>query len=135
MSLDVEFIAANASVQDAAQLMGELDVGGLPVGGVDAVVGVITDRDILFRVVAKGLDPVQTRVRDIASRPVLFCRTTDRLPAVLDQMAANHVRRLPVRVGDDGAVVGWVTLSDVSRRLLVGSAALQSALREMTEPG
>ena len=50
---------ADASAQDAAELMGEIDVGALPVGSAERLLGVVTDRDILYRVVAKGLDPVQ----------------------------------------------------------------------------
>ncbi|WP_428395594.1 CBS domain-containing protein [Lichenicoccus sp.] len=132
MSRDVEFIEADATVQAAAELMGEIDVGALPVGGPERVVGVVTDRDILYRVVARGLDPATTRVRDVLSRPVVACRDEDTVLAVMDMMAANHIRRMPVR-GDDEHVVGWITLADLSRRLLVENAALQDALREMTE--
>ena len=56
----------------------------------------MTDRDILFRVVARGLDPAATKVRAVASRPVVVCREDDTLQSAMDLMAANHVRRLPV---------------------------------------
>lgn len=134
MSRDVEFIVPEATAQQAAELMGEIDVGAIPVGSADRLLGIVTDRDILYRVVAKGLDPVQTRVRDILSRPVIACRPGDTLNAAMDLMAANHVRRLPVQDPESGAVVGWITLADVSRALLVGHDGLQQALREMTEP-
>ncbi len=135
MSRDVEFIPAEGSAQEAAELMGEIDVGALPVGSADRLQGIVTDRDMLYRVVAKGLDPVSTRVRDVASRPVITCRSTDTLQSAMDVMAANHVRRLPVQDGESGHVIGWITLADISRTLLVGHAALQQALRELTEPG
>ena len=134
MSRDVEFIAPEASAREAAELMGEIDVGALPVGTAERLLGIVTDRDILYRVVAAGLDPVQTRVGDILSRPVVTCRPGDTLNAAMDLMASNHVRRLPVRDSASGFVVGWVTLADISRRLLVGHAGLQEALRELTEP-
>ena len=54
MAKALEFISPDATVQDAATLMGELDVGALPVGSADDLVGILTDRDILFRVVAEG---------------------------------------------------------------------------------
>ncbi|MDB5867236.1 MAG: hypothetical protein JWO70_5042, partial [Betaproteobacteria bacterium] len=54
MAKHVEFIDADATVQDAASLMGELDVSALPIGTADELKGVITDRDILYRVVAEG---------------------------------------------------------------------------------
>ncbi len=134
MSRDVEFIAPEASAQEAAELMGEIDVGAVPVGTAERLVGIVTDRDLLYRVVAKGIDPVQTRVRDVLSRPVITCRASDTLNAAMDLMAANHVRRLPVQDAASGAVVGWITLADISRTLLVDNTSVQQALRELTEP-
>jgi CBS domain-containing protein len=134
MTRHVEFIDADSLVKDAAVMMGELDVGGLPVGGPERIEGVVTDRDILYRVVARGLDCAIVRVRDVLSRPIVACREDDTLRAAMDMMAANHIRRMPVRNGD-GIVSGWITLSDLSRRMLVDSAALQAALRDLTEPG
>ncbi len=132
MSTAVEYIGGNAPVREAAELMGELDVGALPVGSAGDLDGIVTDRDVLFRVVAAGLDPTSTLVRDIASRPVIACRETDGLQTAMDLMAANHVRRLPVR-DDRGSISGWITLADISRKLLVDSHGLQDALRLMTE--
>lgn len=132
MSRHVEFIEADAPVQEAAALMGELDVGALPVGAPERLEGVLTDRDILYRVVARGLDCGQVRVRDVLTTPVLSCRAEDGLRGAMDLMASHHVRRLPVRDAA-GRVVGWVTLADISRRLLLDSNALQAALRDATE--
>lgn len=132
MSTDVEFIAPEARVQDAAVMMGELDVGALPVGGPDDLHGIVTDRDILYRIVARGLDPAAMRVGEVMSRPVLTCAEDDTVQAAMDMMAAHHVRRLPVR-GVSGRISGWVTLADLSRRLLLDSEALQDALRGVTE--
>ena len=129
MSRDVEFIAATDTVQAAAELMGEIEVGALPVGSATRLEGIVTDRDILYRVVARGLDPATTAVRDVLSRPVITCREDDTLQAVMDLMAANHIRRLPVQNGA-GGVAGWITLADISRRL-----SLQGALQTLTELG
>ena len=134
MTTDVEFIGADASVREAAELMGEIEVGALPVGSPDALEGVLTDRDLLYRVVARGLDCAAVRVRDVLSRPAITCRDDDTLQAAMDSMAASHVRRLPVQDAR-GRVVGWITLSDLSRRLLLDSGTLQSAMRELTEVG
>ena len=134
MSRDVEFIDPGASVQAAAELMGEIDVGALPAGTAARVDGVVTDRDILYRVVARGLDPAKTTVRDILSRPVVGCAEGDTVQHAMDLMAAHHVRRMPVRDAD-GSVIGWITLADLARRLLVGNAAVQGALTELTEAG
>ena len=134
MSRHVEFIEADAPVQEAAVLMGELDVGALPVGAPERLEGVLTDRDILYRVVARGLDCSEVRVRDVLTTPVLSCRAEDDVRDAMDLMAAHHIRRLPVRDAA-GRVVGWVTLADLSRRLLLDSGSLQAALREVTEGG
>ena len=133
MSREVEFIGQEASAQDAAELMGEIDVGALPVGTADRLHGIVTDRDLLYRVVAKGLDPTSTRLRDVASRPVITCRPSDTLHSAMDAMAANHLRRMPVQDPETSMIVGWVTLADISRALLIGSGELQQALRAMTE--
>jgi CBS domain-containing protein len=132
MSADVEFVAPEATAQEAAETMGELDVGALPVGGPENLVGVVTDRDLLYRVVAAGRDPAATRVREVMTSPVLTCAEEDGVQAAMDLMAANHVRRLAVR-NAAGRVTGWITLADLSRRMLLDSEALQAALRGITE--
>jgi CBS domain-containing protein len=131
MTREVEFVSPDALVSAAAELMGELDVGALPVGGPAELQGIVTDRDLLYRVVARGLDAGTVRVRDVLSAPVVTCREEDGLQAVLDLMAANHLRRLPV-VDAGGRVTGWITLADLARAMLLGSDALQAALAELT---
>jgi CBS domain-containing protein len=131
MTKHVEFVDADATAQEAAALMGELDVSSLPVGSADALHGVITDRDLLYRVVAEGRDPRRTRVGDVATRLVFTCRGEDSVNAAMDLMAAHNVRRLPVMDGE--RVVGWLTLSDLARRLLVDSEIVQSGLKEVVE--
>ena len=128
----VEFIDGDALIREAAELMGELDVGALPVGGSDAIEGVLTDRDILYRVVARGLDPSSVTVREVMTAPVVGCDVDDSVQSVMDAMASHHMRRLPVRDARQ-RVVGWVTLGDLSRKLLVESHALQGFMHELTE--
>ena len=132
MSRDVEFIDAESSAMDAAVMMGELDVGSLPVGTDAALDGIVTDRDLLYRVVARGLDPRTTRLREVLSRPAITCGEDETVAQAMDRMAANHVRRLPVR-DVAGRISGWITLADLSRKLLVESDVLQDALRRATE--
>jgi CBS domain-containing protein len=132
MAQHVEFIDANATIQDAAALMGELDVSALPIGTPESLQGIITDRDILYRVVAEGKDPRRTNVLQVATRTLFSCRPEDPLSAAMDTMAAQNIRRLPV-LDDANHVVGWLTLSDLSRRLLVEGQVVQDALRELTD--
>lgn len=131
MSTVVEFIGPEATIQEAANLLGELDFGALPVGSREDLLGVVTNRDILFRVVAAGLDSRTVRVREVMSTTVFTCRDDDPLSAALDMMADFQVRRLPV-VGESGVVVGWITLSDIAGQLFAGSASVKSALEELT---
>jgi CBS domain-containing protein len=132
MTRHVEFIEPNATVQDAAALMGELDVSALPIGTAEDLKGIITDRDILYRLVAEGKDPRRTTVLQIGSKLIFSCRAEDSLTAAMDLMASQNVRRLPV-LDDAQRVVGWLTLSDLSRHLLVESGLVQAALREATD--
>ena len=89
-------------------------------------------RDLLYRVVARGRDPTDVAVQEVASRPVLSCDPGDSLRAALDIMGTNYVRRLPV-VDGNRKVVGWLTLADISRHLLVHDDALQVSLQALTE--
>lgn len=132
MSRHVEFIPGKATVSEAAELMGELDVGALPVGSAEELEGIVTDRDILYRVVAKGLNGTDVLVQDVATRPVIGCGEEDTLQTAMDLMATHSIRRLAIRDGD-GRVVGWITLADLARQLLVGSGPMQGALRDLSE--
>ena len=132
MTTYVEFIDPAATVKEAAELMGELDVGALPAGSAERVEGVVTDRDILYRVVAAGLDPNRVSVREVVSRPVVFCLEDDTVRSAMDAMAANHIRRMPVQDAA-GRITGWVTLADLARKLLVDSDTLQGALTALTD--
>ena len=134
MTTDVEFVDPGMTVQEAAVTMGELDVGALPVGSAERVEGIVTDRDVLYRVVAKGRDPARVTVGEVLSRPVVSCAEDDSVASVMDLMAANHIRRMPV-LDPAGQVSGWITLADLARKLLVESEALQGALQGLTEPG
>ena len=132
MTRHVEFIEPEATVQEAASLMGELDVSALPLGSPDDLRGVITDRDILYRVVAEGKDPRRTKIAEVATKLVFTCRAEDSLTTAMDLMASHNIRRLPVTEAGD-RIVGWLTLSDLSRRLLVDSEVVQSGLRDLTD--
>lgn len=130
MTSDVEFVDAGMTVQDVAGVMGELSVGALPVGTADDLQGIVTDRDILFRVVARGL-PGSTAVADVMTGRIFSCRADDAIETALDLMGARNVRRLPV-LDTDGRVVGLVTLSDLSRVLLLDSGVIKQAVQEIS---
>jgi CBS domain-containing protein len=97
MAQTIEFIAPDMTIQAAATLMGELDVGALPVGTAEDLQGILTDRDILFRVVAEGRDNARVRVREAMSSLIFSCSPDDTLAVAMDIMSSYHVRRLPVQ--------------------------------------
>jgi CBS domain-containing protein len=134
MTRTIEFIAPDASVQAAAVLMGEIDVGALPVGTEDDLQGIVSDRDILFRVVAAGRDGARVRVREVMSTLIFSCGPDDTIEAAMDIMSSYHVRRLPVQDAA-GVVIGWLTLSDIARRLLLDTETVRAALAELSETG
>jgi CBS domain-containing protein len=134
MARTIEFIAPDASVPEAATLMGEIDVGAVPVGTAEDLQGILTDRDILFRVVAAGRDSARVRVREVMSSLIFSCSPDDTLESAMDMMSSYHVRRLPVQ-DEAAAVVGWVTLSDIARRLLLDTGTVRAALSELSDAG
>jgi CBS domain-containing protein len=92
--------------------MAESDVGILPVGDADRLVGMITDRDIAVRGIAGGKGP-DAKVRDVMTTEVLYCFEDDEIEDVLQNMGEIQVRRLPV-VSADKRLVGIVSLSDLA---------------------
>lgn len=117
MSPDVQSVAWDASALDAAREMADADVGALPVLDSDhAIQGVITDRDITVRVVAAGLDPARTALRDIVNAgPIVAVHADDDLDDAIEMMKGYAVRRLPVL--DGPRVIGMISQADVARAM------------------
>ena len=113
MSRDVRVCAPDHTLQSAAQTMAEIDAGFLPVGENDRLIGIITDRDIAVRGVAKGRPPGSS-IREVMSSEVCYCFEDDDTDEVVENMSEIQVRRLPV-VDRDKRLVGIVALSDIAR--------------------
>ena len=109
MSLDVEMLRPNDTLQTAAQLMADLDAAVLPVGEEDRLIGMITDRDIAMRVAAEGRDPQQVTVSQAMSSDVFYCFEDESVEDVSDKMGGWWVRRMPV-VNRDKCLIGTVSL-------------------------
>jgi CBS domain-containing protein len=131
MTPDVQIANPTQTIRDAASLMAELDVGALPVGEGDRLVGVVTDRDIAVRAVAKGLDP-DTKVSDVMSSEVMYCFDDEDLEDVAHNMADIKVRRLPV-LNRKKRLVGIVSLGDIA--LADGPESAGEAICGISEPG
>jgi CBS domain-containing protein len=107
-------IDANKPVAHAARMMKDEDVGLAPIVEGDRLVGTLTDRDIVTRVVAEGKDPQSVTVREVASTNLVIVDPKQDLDEAVRLMASNQVRRLPV-VEEDGRLVGVVAQADVAR--------------------
>jgi CBS domain-containing protein len=107
-------VDTTTSVAEAAKLMTTEDVGSLPVIEGDRLVGMVTDRDIVTRVVAEGKDAQSATVGEIASKDLVTVDPQQDLDEALKLMAQHQVRRLPV-VEEDGRLVGILAQADVAR--------------------
>ena len=130
MTRDVEVIRPDETLQRAAQRMDELNVGSLPVCEGRRLVGMITDRDITVRATAAGMAPKETRVSEVMTESTRCCRADQTTEEVMEQMGHSQIRRLPV-VGEDGEVVGIVSLGDLATRQ---SGHVDDTLREISSP-
>jgi CBS domain-containing protein len=106
-------IDAEKPVAYAAKMMKDEDVGLAPIVEGDRLVGTVTDRDIVTRVIAEGRDPGSTSVREIATTSLVTIDPQQGLDEALRLMAQHQVRRLPV-VEEDGRLVGVVAQADVA---------------------
>lgn len=119
-------VTPETPVSEAAQLMASDDIGSLPILDGERLAGVVTDRDIVIRAIAKGKDPRGMPVREVASRELVKVHAEQDLSDALKLMASEQVRRLPV-VDDDGRLVGILAQADVAVE------AKEKAVGEMVE--
>ena len=122
-------LAATDTLQSAATSMASHDIGSLPVCEQGKPIGIVTDRDIAVRGVAKGLPPT-TGVRDVMTTQLHTCQAATSVEQVLAAMGDAQVRRLLV-VDDAGQLVGIVALGDLATRQ---SKDVDEALREISRP-
>lgn len=104
-------------LQDVARLMEQCDCGEIPVVERDDLkrpVGVLTDRDIVCRAIAKGRNPASLSAGDVMSSPAVTARHSDQLDAIRQMMETHQIRRIPI-VDDRGQICGIVSLADIAR--------------------
>ena len=122
MTLEVEWVSPDTSLQEAASLMRSLDVGSIPVCGENGViVGMLTDRDVTIRATAEGLDPIVAKVRDVMTEDVVFCYEDQDLQDAVQMMESLKIRRLIV-LSRDNRLAGIVTVGDLAVRANVKKA-------------
>ena len=115
MTREVEVAHPGMTLEEAAMLMESLDVGMLPVGKDDRLVGTLTDRDIAIRCVAKGKRADTTLVGDVMSENVRYCFDDEEVDVAATNMTRLQIRRLPV-INRSKRLVGIVSLSDIALR-------------------
>src|SRR5690349_19951255 len=112
MSRHVRVANVDMTIRDAAQIMAEIDAAVVPVSDDDRLVGMLTDRDILFRAIALGKGP-DPKVGDVMIKEVKYCFEDEKIDHVLRNMGELRVRRLPV-LNRDKRLVGILSLGDVA---------------------
>jgi len=116
MTSDATCVGENQTIEEAARMMSELGVGALPICGEDdRLKGMLTDRDIVVKVLAEGRDPSQTRAGDLGQGKPVTIGADDSAQLALQTMAEHKVRRLPVIDGQ--TLVGVVTQADLATNL------------------
>ena len=120
------------SIRDAAQMMQDVDAGILPVARDGQLFGVVTDRDIVVRGIARGLGPDAT-VEQVMTQECECVSQDDDLDDVANRMAELQVRRMPVTMGG-GRLIGMISLADIVRSSH-GPREAGEALRGIAQPG
>lgn len=114
MKTDVECCSVDQTVETAARRMAERGIGFVPVCYGRKVIGTLTDRDIVIRVVARGLPPSEVKVSDVFSREVVSCSPDDEL-TVAEALMSKHKKSRIICLDQDDGLVGVISLSDVAR--------------------
>ena len=128
-------VTPETSARDAARIMKAEDVGVVPVvenNESRKLVGVVTDRDLALRIIAEGRDG-EARVREVMSGHLHTCGPDGDLDEVMDTMASEQVRRIPI-VDERGSLVGIVSQADVVRKASDDSKA-ERTVEKISEPG
>lgn len=113
MTKNVQVIPHNATVRDAAKLMKDIDTGFIPVIDSENVIGIVTDRDIVLRSTAEGLNPNETKVEEVMTKEFFFLYDDEDVQEAARVMSKRQVRRLPV-VNRQEELVGVISLGDLS---------------------
>jgi CBS domain-containing protein len=130
MTKNVKTVSPNDAIQKAAAIMSDNNIGVLPVCENDRLLGIVTDRDIAVRAVARGKAPSGCQVREVMSTGVKYVLEDEQSQAVARSMARLKIRRLPV-LNREERLVGIVSLGDLAMKQYGTAAAV---LREVSLP-
>jgi predicted transcriptional regulator len=121
-----EWVSPDTRVTEIAKLMRKSDIGAVPVGENDKLVGMVTDRDICCKGVANGHDIDMLTARDVMSVGIAYCRDSDDVEDAAELMERRRIRRLPV-IDKNKRMVGMLSLGDISH------SATPSLTAELTQ--
>lgn len=127
MTPECHWVSPNMSCAEAARLMRDEDIGFLPVGENDRLIGMVTDRDIVVRCTAEGNDPSTTHIKQVMSAETFYCYDDETVDEVCANMGELQIRRLPV-VNREKRLVGVVSMGDIAQaasKAKVGAAEQQ----------
>jgi CBS domain-containing protein len=127
MTQECFVVAPEQTIAEAAVLMRDKDVGSVPVGSNDKLVGMLTDRDIVVRATAQNMGP-ETPVREVMSDKIRYCFDDEDVEEIAQNMADLQVRRLPV-VNREKRLVGFISLSNIT-----GAGQGPTVLRGVAQP-
>ena len=113
MVTDLVTIKADISVKKAVKVMNDFEIGCLIVVEKGQAIGIVTERDVLKRIVVEGRNPEETLVRDIMSKPLIVVSPETSLEEAIEVMFKHKIKKLPVI--DGGKLVGLVTFTDIAR--------------------
>ena len=131
MTRDVQTIQPDQPVREAASFMLSADAGSIPVTEGERLIGMITDRDIAVRGIAKGHGP-DTPVRELMTNDIVCAREDDNVEDVATKMSEAQVRRLPV-IDENQRLCGIVSLGDLARE--TDNESAHQALEGVSQPG
>ncbi len=130
MSQDADCVQASQSILDAAKELADRDVGAMPIcGDDDRLKGMLTDRDIVVKVLAQGKDPSSTKVSELAEGKPVTIGADDDIEDALDLMKNHQIRRLPVI--EDHLLVGIISQADIA--LSMSAEATGETVEEISE--
>jgi CBS domain-containing protein len=130
MTPHARVIDPNTNIGEAARKMREGNIGALPVGENDRLIGMVTDRDIAMRAVAEDRPAGNTAVRQVMSERIYYCFEDDDINDAAKIMAEHQVHRLPV-LNRDKRLVGMLALADIARS---DGDAVKTAIAGISEP-
>lgn len=107
-------ISSDKTVRETADAMAARNVGALPVVEGERLVGLFSERDVITRVISKGLDPAATRLEDVMTKDLVIATTEEELSECLAKMQKAHCRHLPVVSGE--RLVGFISLRDLLQK-------------------